>query len=525
MKSILFFFALLAGITASAKVTVTPLATDYAGKKVTFKVTWDAAPYNNKVWVWVDLCPVAGVSPGTFAQATVSSPVKQSGNGTVTGATARGFFIEYAAAANTGTTVTATLTNATGRFNWCAYGSDYPPNAAINPAGGYILKGTPPFTINDWQTVNANTIGAGTCIHIYSITDLTGRPDGFAALELMIPDASADAPCGAEAVTLTASASGGTTTAMTYTWIIGGGAAQTTTANSYTTGPLPASTTYSLSVKNVNNCESSAVSGFLILSDIPDAPTNGSADARCGPGTVTFSATAPDGCTIDWYSASSAGAVVSGGSGAASFAPSLTATTTYHAEARNTTTGCVSATRLAVTATVNANLAVPTLNTPSSVCEGNYLTFVASGGSGSYEWSGAVEGTGNNKQAGPDAGSYTAQVRSYQDDSDLTCYSAYTSAVRGIIGEGAGVWGRAGSCGCKAPLENCSGSCYEDCEPSSTTPNPCMPRYPAFATGSPGFATYAERYAWCTDEARKARVKYFTVYYSTTDETVCNQCW
>jgi uncharacterized protein (TIGR02145 family) len=67
---------------------------------------------------------------------------------------------------------------------------------------------------------------------------------------------------------------------------------------------------------------------------------------------VTFSATAPSGCTIDWYTTSSGGSLVSGTT--TSYSPSLTATTTYYAQARNTTTGCVSATRLAVTATVNA---------------------------------------------------------------------------------------------------------------------------------------------------------------------------
>jgi hypothetical protein len=61
----------------------------------------------------------------------------------------------------------------------------------------------------------------------------------------------------------------------------------------------------------------------------------------------------PGGVTIDWYTASSGGSIVSGGYGVASFAPSVTATKTYYAEARNTATGCVSATRLPVTATVH----------------------------------------------------------------------------------------------------------------------------------------------------------------------------
>jgi hypothetical protein len=70
---------------------------------------------------------------------------------------------------------------------------------------------------------------------------------------------------------------------------------------------------------------------------------------------VTFSATVPDGHTIDWYDASGGGSIVSGGSGVTSFSPTLTATTTYYAQARNITVAtCVSASRLAVKGTVTA---------------------------------------------------------------------------------------------------------------------------------------------------------------------------
>jgi hypothetical protein len=70
---------------------------------------------------------------------------------------------------------------------------------------------------------------------------------------------------------------------------------------------------------------------------------------------VTFSATVPEGHTIDWYDASGAGSIVDGGSGVTSFSPTLTDTTTYYAQARNTTVAtCVSASRLAVKGTVGA---------------------------------------------------------------------------------------------------------------------------------------------------------------------------
>jgi hypothetical protein len=85
----------------------------------------------------------------------------------------------------------------------------------------------------------------------------------------------------------------------------------------------------------------------------PSAPTttNGS---RMNAGTVTLSATAPSGSTVDWYANATGGNVLSGGLGVTTFTtPSLSNTTTYYVQSRNTSTGCVSSTRSAVTATVN----------------------------------------------------------------------------------------------------------------------------------------------------------------------------
>jgi hypothetical protein len=90
----------------------------------------------------------------------------------------------------------------------------------------------------------------------------------------------------------------------------------------------------------------------------PAAPTNPSSNSRCGNGAVTFSATAPSDCTIDWYDAPHGGSTVTGGYGVTSFSPTLTQTASYYAQARNTTTGCVSSSRLTVMGTVNA---VPTV--------------------------------------------------------------------------------------------------------------------------------------------------------------------
>jgi hypothetical protein len=173
MKKILFLllFPLWGAGGLFAAVTVTPLSVDYSNKKVTFRVSWTGTPYNNRAWVWVDLCPVTGTSPGTFAQAIISNPSATAGSIETVSGNTRGFYVT-----TNPSTVTATLSNATGQFNWCAYGSDYPPNAIDNSSGGYALRGSPPFIIttsSGTTEVTATTFSGGT---ITALTDATGCP-------------------------------------------------------------------------------------------------------------------------------------------------------------------------------------------------------------------------------------------------------------------------------------------------------------------------------------------------------------
>jgi hypothetical protein len=161
---------------------------------------------------------------------------------------------------------------------------------------------------------------------------------------------------------------------------------------------LNTSTTYYAEARNTTTgCLSSSRTAVVAtVNAVPAVPTSPSANARCGSGTVTFGATVPSGHTIDWYNASTGGSTVSGGAGVTSFSPNLNTTTTYSAQARNTTTGCVSSSRTAVVATVNAVPAVSITRSSSTVCTGASLTFTASGyGSASLKWSGSCTHTGS----------------------------------------------------------------------------------------------------------------------------------
>jgi hypothetical protein len=177
MKKIFFLFALLASIAASATVTVTPLGVNYNVKTVTFRVEYANAA-NNRAWVWIDLCPVSGVTPSTFQSAVISAVSATGGSVDAASLNGRGFYVT-----SNPSTVTATLSNATGNFNWCAYGSDTSPNITANN-GTYTLRGTPPFILKDaggaTQIVQGKTIPASSLTIVpITMTDATGCPSYF----------------------------------------------------------------------------------------------------------------------------------------------------------------------------------------------------------------------------------------------------------------------------------------------------------------------------------------------------------
>ncbi len=102
--------------------------------------------------------------------------------------------------------------------------------------------------------------------------------------------------------------------------------------------------------------------GTAVVSAYPTvvSTTGGS---RFGTGTVTLTGTASTGATLDWYAASTGGSVLTNGTGTLSFVtPSISSTTNYYAEARNTTTSCLSVARTVAMATINTNTP-PTITT------------------------------------------------------------------------------------------------------------------------------------------------------------------
>jgi hypothetical protein len=105
--------------------------------------------------------------------------------------------------------------------------------------------------------------------------------------------------------------------------------------------------------------------------------------SRCGPGTVTFTGSSSGGFSLNWYDASTGGNLLASNT-IGYTTPSINATTTYHTSIVNTVTGCESATRTAVTATV---ITGGTASANQTVCPGLLPNPIQlTGNSGTIQW-------------------------------------------------------------------------------------------------------------------------------------------
>ncbi|MFT3909182.1 MAG: M36 family metallopeptidase [Ferruginibacter sp.] len=257
---------------------------------------------------------------------------------------------------------TTVCANATANFSIVATGTSLTYQWQVSTDGGSnynnIVGQTSPSLSLAGVTVSMNNYRyrcqiSGTC------TSLTNSNPAILTVNALpvAPSANNAARCGTGAVTISATAGAG----ETIDWYAGpsGGSVLLSSSTSFTTASISVSTTYYAESRNTTTgCVSATRTAVTATVNANPVAPGAVGAARCGTGTVTISATAGAGETIDWYVASTGGSALL--SGSTSFiTPSISISTTYYAQARNTTTGCVSATRTAVTATVNATPVAP----------------------------------------------------------------------------------------------------------------------------------------------------------------------
>ncbi len=223
--------------------------------------------------------------------------------------------------------------------------------------GGSSLGTGSTFTTPSISTTTTYYVEAGT------LCKSTPRTPVVATVNLIPspPTTSNVQRCGTGSVTLTA-----TSPEQIYWYANSSGGSPITTGNAYVTPSISTTTTYYVETGNI--CRSNRISVQAIISSPISAPAGTNA-SRCGPGTVTISATSSG--TISWFNVSTGGSALA--TGPSFTTPSLNNTTTYYAQAYN---GCTS-TRTAVQAIINA-IPSPPVTSEGSNCGPGTVTLTAS---------------------------------------------------------------------------------------------------------------------------------------------------
>ena len=259
------------------------------------------------------------------------------------------------------------------------------------------------YSITSGGTTSSNTVtlkwltsGSKTVTINYTNTNgctAASATSSTATTISLVPTASAG---GTQTIcaTGTATVSGASSSNGTIAWTDNGAGSITSGATTltpvYTPAAGDAGTTVTLTMTVTNSpCTAATATYTVVVSASPTAPSSPVNGSRCGTGTVNISASVNAGETIDWYAASTGGTVLTGGTGVTAFTtPSISATTTYYAQTRNITTGCISATRTAVTATFNALPTVSfTAQAGATACSNTDVIYTTQATQTNYVWS------------------------------------------------------------------------------------------------------------------------------------------
>ncbi len=298
--------------------------------------------------------------------------------------------------------VTLTASTDFGTINWFA-----------NATGGTSLFTGPSFTTPSISNTTTYYVSAtsGSC---------TSERVAVTATIKTIPTIISTTPasrCDAGTVTLMAQASAGT---LSWFNMATGGTALGT-GTSFTTPVITATTTFYVEAEN-NGCISSRTA---VVATINGAPTiTGTTPAeRCGPGSVTLSATADAG-TINWFANATGGTSLF--TGASFTTPSISSTTTYYVSSH---TGNCQSDRVAVIATIN-EVPVITSTTPASRCDAGTVTLMAAASSGTLSWynvatGGTALGTGTSFTTPV----LTATTSFYVESANVDCTSVRVEVI------------------------------------------------------------------------------------------------
>lgn len=267
------------------------------------------------------------------------------------------------------------------------------PSDCAGPNGSIALNVTgssSPYTYS-WNTTPAQTSSTATGLapgnYSCTITDANGCTSPYNGVVPLTNNASIVALgppmaiCSGNPAVLTANVLIGNL--ANFSWQPGNLTGQTVTVSPATT------TTYTVTGTNALGCTASSQVAVAV-NPLPALPAV-TVTPVCSGATATLQIQSPQaGYTYNWYDAATAGTLLS--TGTSFTTPVLTANTTYHVEAINTT-GCFSMGRTAVTVVVNSLPAAPAASNISICPNTNGILSVLNPQAGfTYNWYDAANG-------------------------------------------------------------------------------------------------------------------------------------
>ncbi|MDH3381691.1 MAG: GEVED domain-containing protein, partial [Flavobacteriaceae bacterium] len=270
-------------------------------------------------------------------------------------------------------------------------GESYNLGSTVNAANGLTSLSPLNITIPIGATIGNTRMRIATKYNFVPIacepTTIDGEVEDYTLNVLpacTIPTISTTTPasrCGTGTLVLGATASAGT-----INWYAAStGGTFLGTGTSFTTPSISVTTTYWIEATDGGCTTASRTAVIATINTIPTI-TGTTPASRCESGTLVLGATASAG-TINWFATSTGGTSL--GTGTSFTTPSIATTTTYYVDATNS--GCTTASRTAVIATVNNVPATPGLiSGVTSPCENNtgeIYSITAVSNATSYTWS------------------------------------------------------------------------------------------------------------------------------------------
>jgi hypothetical protein len=357
-------------------------------------------------------------------------------------------------------------------------------NLTATPGGGTTPAMTYTWTIggvSSTTTVNSKTsqsLTVNNTTYTVSVKNTNGCTATTNAAPIPVSGVFTQNPpvaqtiCNNNTATFNVAAASGGVTPINYQWqqspdgVNNWTTAQGASTNAAYTTPALTGNMYYRRLAHCAACGTVTSATALVTVLSPAKPTLNHNGPKCSGEYITFSATGSTGYT--WT-------LPAPGSGNTMNTPASTASN-YQASVKavQNANGVTCYSDPATTsATIYQTPEQPGLSSSGTTCEGNSITFTASGSSENYTWGGDFNGTGQIRTSTTSAGPKYATVNAYTEPSGTLMCSSTSAATSSEVLRPSSSGNTANACGCQPDLSKCTDdACRPSCKTCSLVQRP-----------------------------------------------------